>query len=188
MIKAIIFDYFGVISSDDYWRYVKQDKNTDESTFSNFANAVNLGKIRWQEFIEKVSESTNTSVAQVEKMYAAEQINPLVVGLIHELHKTYKIGLLTNAHHDFIDPLLKDSHLINLFDDVTVSSRLGIIKPDPMIFQYALEKLEVKANEVVYIDDLEKHIKAATQLGMQGIWYRDYSQFKADLDAILSHS
>lgn len=188
MIKAIIFDYFGVISSDDYWRFVKQDDKTDETVFSKYADAVNLGNMHWHEFIQKIAKTTHSSETQVEKMYTAERINPLVVGLIHELHKTYQTGLLTNAHHEFIDSLLEDNHLIDIFDAVIVSSRLGIIKPNPQIFEYALQKLGVAADEVVYIDDLEKHVNAANSVGMHGICYKDFVQLKTELELLLSHS
>jgi putative hydrolase of the HAD superfamily len=138
--------------------------------------------------VQKVATATSTSVVEVNKMYESERIDPRVVGLIHELKKRYKIGLLTNAHHDFIDGLLKSNHLLPLFDSVIVSSRVGVTKPNPAIFEIALEKLEVEPGEAVYIDDLERHASAASALGMQAILYQDFDQAKKALDSIIKNN
>jgi epoxide hydrolase-like predicted phosphatase len=184
VISAIIFDFFGVVCSDHYWRYVRANRQKD-SEFREYADEVNLGDMSWTQFVQKVAEKTNTSVRQVNAMYEAEQIDPRVVGLIHELKKQYKIGLLTNAHHEFIDNLLNKNHLADLFDSIIVSSRVGVVKPNPAIFEQALEDLGLEPAEVVYIDDLERHVSSARALGMPAIVYRDFDQCKADLFDIL---
>lgn len=185
MIKAVIFDFFGVICSDEYWRFVKQDRQAD-TVFRDYTEEVNLGDMPWQTFIQKLADATGTTVSEVNKMYETERIDPRVVGLIHELHKTYKTALLTNAHHEFIDDILTASKLEEEFDEVVVSSRLGVIKPNPAIFEHALSALGVDAEEVVYIDDLERHTSAAQSLGMQTILFEDFEQCKRDLAVILS--
>ncbi len=187
MIKAIIFDFFGVICSDEYWRFVKLDRQTN-SVFHEFADEVNLGDIPWQVFVQKIALATGSSVEKVNNMYEAEQLDPRVIGLIQELHKTYKIALLTNAHHDFIDEILKTNNLSRLFDEVIVSSRVGVIKPNPIIFEKALEKLGVLAEDVVYIDDLDRHVQAAKVVGMKSLQYISFEQCQHDLAKILSHS
>jgi epoxide hydrolase-like predicted phosphatase len=187
VIKAVIFDFFGVICSDEYWQFVKQDRQSD-NLFRDYTDEVNLGDIPWQAFVQKVAEATNTSVEEVNRMYETEKIDPRMIGLVHELHKTYKTALLTNAHHDFIDGILAEHKISPMFDEVVVSSRLGIVKPNPMIFEYALERLGVGAYEAVYIDDLERHAGAAKELGMHTILFEDFEQCKQELDAILSGS
>lgn len=184
MIKAILFDYFGVISSDEYWQYVQADRQVD-TNFRTYTDDVNAGRMHWIEFMQKVAEATHTTLEQVSAMYATEKINPLMVGLIHELHKNYKTGLVTNAHHEFVDSILEQNHLSEIFDVTVVSSRLGIVKPDPRIFEFALEKLEVEPQEVVYIDDLERHVASANALGIHAFQYLDFEQTKAEINRIL---
>lgn len=184
-IKAIIFDFFGVLCADEYWRYVKSDRQTD-GVFQEFADEVNLGEITWKSFVEKVAKMTGTSVDDVNRMYETEKIDPRMAGLIDTLHVTYKTALLSNAHHEFIDNLLEQNHLRQLFDEVIVSSRLGVVKPDPQIFKHALAKLGVEPADAVYIDDLERHVAAAESLGIRAILYRDFEQTKRELEAILA--
>lgn len=184
MIKAVIFDFFGVIRSDDFWRFLKRDRGAD-IIFNEYAQEVNRGDMRWKVFVQHVAKVSGHSVQEVNDMYAAEQIDPLMVGLIHDLHLSYKTGLLTNASHEFIEPLLQEYHLRELFDAVVVSSKFGIVKPDPRIFERVLQELQVKASEAVYVDDLKRHVEGAEALGMKAIWHRNYPQTKEQLSAIL---
>ena len=185
MIKGVIFDFFGVIFSDDYWQFVKQDRQTD-TIFRDFTDEVNLGQIPWQAFVSKIAAATGKSLAEVNQMYESEKIDPRVTGMILELHKTYKTGLITNAHHEFIDEILERHDLSQIFDTTVVSSRLGIIKPNPSIFEFALDQLGIEASEAVYIDDLARHVSAAGELGMKTILFQDFEQCKRELDPILS--
>lgn len=187
MIKAVIFDYFGVVSSDNYWNYVKTERQND-SVFRQIADEVNKGEIHWNEFVAKVAESTGTSDDEVNKMYAGESINQLVVGLINELHKHYKTGLLTNASGEFIDSLIDKNHLRQVFDAIVVSSDLGITKPDPRIYKEMLARLEVDPAEVIYIDDLILHVEGAKKLGIHAIRYEDFVSCKRAIDKILSEN
>jgi epoxide hydrolase-like predicted phosphatase len=136
--------------------------------------------------VQKIAVATDKTVEEVNRMYETEKIDPRVTGLIHEIHQNYKTALLTNAHHEFIDDILQDNNLSQIFDEVVVSSRIGIVKPDPRIFAYVLNKLGIEANDAVYIDDLERHVSAASDLGMEALLFQNFEQCKQDLDRVLS--
>lgn len=185
MIKAIIFDYFGVICSDEYWNLVKVDKNVS-SDFLNIANKVNLGQLHWRDFMQHIAERTGKSFEEVKSMYEKERINPEMIQLINELRGRFKIGLITNAHHEFLEPILHNAGLDRLFDSIIISSRVGHIKPDSHIFELALAELGVKPAETIFIDDIERNTLAANGLGLYGIRYSDFAQLRNDLGAFLS--
>ncbi len=121
-------------------------------------------------------------------MYEAEEIDPRIVTLIKKLKTKYKTVLLTNAHHEFIEPLLQSSGLDKLFDKVVISSKVGIIKPDPRIFQLTLDELGIRAQEVLFIDDQTRHIEAARTVGLQAIYYEDFQQMKRELEQLLANA
>lgn len=187
MIKAIIFDFFGVICSDNYWQMVKADRQKD-SKYRHLTDNVNLGKMPWDEFIVSTAKSINKSVDEVNDMYAREQLDPRVIHKISELHNTYKTGLITNAHHDYIDSLLEQYSLKDIFDSIVVSSRVGVIKPNPMIFEIAMNELDARPDEIIYIDDLQRHVDSATQIGIKAILYKDFEQFSVELNGLLAHA
>ncbi|HEX9679151.1 MAG TPA: HAD family phosphatase [Candidatus Saccharimonadales bacterium] len=186
MVKAIIFDYFGVVSSDEYWEFVDADKDVT-SEFLSVANKVNLGKIHWQDFVQVVADKSNKSFEEVKAMYAEEQINPAILAFVQELHNKYKTGLITNAHHEFLEPIFDKTNLDSVFDAIIISSKVGIIKPDPRIYQLLLENLNVKAEETVFIDDIERNIAGAEAVGMNGLLYHNLERLKVELNRLLGH-
>ena len=58
-------------------------------------------------------------------------------------------------------------------------------KPDPEIYKYTLEKLDILPEESVFIDDLEENIKGAEAVGIRGIIFKNFEQCKLDLENIL---
>lgn len=185
MIKAIIFDYFGVISSDDYWKFVKADKNM-ENNFQQLAADVNLGKISWQKLVDETAARIGKSTQEVDAMFASQRINPAMLALIAQLHKSYKTALLTNANHEFLEPIIKEAGLSELFDVVTMSSHIGATKPEAQIFHHTLEQLGVKPEGAIFIDDVLRNVEGAKALGMQAIYYQDFGQMKRDLEKVLA--
>ena len=187
MIKAVIFDYFGVISSDQYWNLVKTDKNLS-SDWLNMANRVNLGRVHWRDFIKMVADKTGQTSAEVEAMYSAERIDPRVVSLIKQLKDSYKTGMITNAHHEFLEPIINKTGLKDIFDAIVISSKVGYIKPDRQIFDIALNKLGVEPNQAVFIDDISRNVDGAGQIGIKAVHFQSLEQLKAELRQLLDNS
>ncbi len=185
MIKAIIFDFFGVLCSDEYWNSIKGEGSVSEE-FIDLANNVSLGKISWKEFVSQISAKTGKSEQELIEGYASQKLNPQFLALVDQLRKRYKTAVLSNASRETFNMLTKDVPVSRLFNEVIVSSDIGLIKPDPRIFQYALSKLLVNPEEVVFIDDSSKYIYAAKDLGMHTILYKDYGQMKTELIRFLN--
>lgn len=182
-IRAIFFDYFGVISSDQYWNFVKVEKNVAGS-FGELSANVNSGKITWQGFVAKLAELTGQPVEKINELYQSERINPEVVAFADALHGKYITGLVTNAHHEFLEPIVQAAHLNKVFDHVTVSSRVGATKPNPEIFKAACRQAGVEPEEVVFIDDIARNCDGAIKVGMRGIVFEDLPRLKLDLAKI----
>lgn len=184
MIKAVLFDFYGVLCSDEYWNFVNADRNTT-GKFRQLADDVNLGRLGWNELLQKVAAETGKSVDQVRDMYKSERINPALLTYAEKLHRNYKTAILSNASSEFFRPMAEEAGLVKIFDEIIVSSELGIIKPDPRIFEYALNKLEVKPSEAVFIDDLVAHVEAAARLGLHAILYKSFPRLKTELERLL---
>jgi len=185
MIKAIIFDFFGVLCSDGYWDSVKHTEGRSEE-FIVLSDEVSMGKISWKEFVARLAERTGKTEAELLAGYASQKINPELLAFIIKLRRSYKTALLTNASRETINLLTKDVPLESAFSEVLVSSDVGMIKPDPRFFQLALSRLAVKPEEAVFIDDSSKYIIAAKELGMETILYNNFGQMKAELVKLLA--
>lgn len=187
MIKAIIFDFFGVICSDEYWDAVKHTEGRTEE-FLALADDVSLGKISWPAFVARLAERTGKTEQELLDGYASQKLNPQFLALIEKLHGRYKTALLSNASRETISLLTKDVPLDSLFSEVIVSSDVKMIKPDPRLFQLALSRLGVKPAEAVLIDDSSKYVVAAKNQGINAILYNNFGQMKTELARLLTTS
>ena len=99
--------------------------------------------------------------------------------LLKELKKEYKIGLLSNTNN--YEVLKEEWDMNNLFDTIIYSWQTGTLKPEKKSFDMACQDLEVKTEECMFIDDMEKNVKFANKYGLKGIRYIDIETLKKDI-------
>ncbi len=188
MINTIIFDFFGVISSEvahvwfDEHFSAKEAKILKDKYFKPF----DAGKTTKAELFESLSlisnEAPNTISAKFDKL---AKIDQNMVALIKKIKPRYKLGLLSNGGAEFVRPILKLHKLEALFDTIVISSDCGITKPNKIIYELTLGNLSVKAENTLFIDDNKNNIKGAQKLGMQTVLFKNYKQLNKDLDNLL---
>lgn len=188
MIKAIIFDFAGVIGSDGYWLWLREivpNFKQEKGYFSSIADQVDKGTITNNEFTNLLSEKLGIPQDQIWKQESKRIIiNMKVVDLIGDLKKHYKIGLLTNFTHEWMTDLLKKNRLKQLFDAILISSLHKVIKPEHAAFEKILELLSVRKEEAVFIDDREVHVEGAKKFGLTAILYKKEKQLSNDLKSL----
>jgi putative hydrolase of the HAD superfamily len=180
MIKAIIFDYFGVITSDNFWQFTGEAINANGS-FHKLIAKVNTGAESWGDFINDVARETHQTPQAVMVMYKNERIDLELLGYIKQLRRQYKTALLTNSSYEYLEPIIANMKLDSFFDEIVISSRLGMIKPDPDLFNYTLNRLKVNSYEAIFIDDRLSNVTAARQLGIESILYSSLTQLRSEL-------
>ena len=96
-----------------------------------------------------------------------------------------RTGLLSNS---WGDALAYDRALLDeLFDGWVISSKVGLRKPDPAIYELAVERIGVPADRCVYVDDLPGNLKPARALGMATVLHRgDAGATLAEVRALLT--
>jgi putative hydrolase of the HAD superfamily len=106
--------------------------------------------------------------------------------LFETLRKNFRIGLLSNTDSIHVAHLEATFEFFRYFPKSTrtYSCVVGASKPSPLIFREALKSLRAKAEESVFIDDVEAYVDAARRLGMQGIRYQSPAQLADDLNSI----
>lgn len=97
-------------------------------------------------------------------------------------NKSMKLGVLSNEREHALTFALECYKIIDLFDLILSSERVGIEKPDPKIFYYALEALHSSVEKTVYVgDDFDKDILPAKRIGMEAILYIPPSGYAQDM-------
>jgi epoxide hydrolase-like predicted phosphatase len=198
MIKAIIFDFGRVISAQKplslFQRY-EQELGLPAGQL----NRVMFGREAWQEVLlgnkslddywleigpSLGLESPSEIQAFRERYFADEAINAGVLELVHMLKGQYTLAVLSNAPPR-LTQWLKDWEILDLFDVVVCSGDVGLVKPDPAIFQLTLDRLGVAPDEAIFIDDSPGHVAAARALGLQGIHFTSAEALASDLGGLL---
>ena len=97
-------------------------------------------------------------------------LDPIAIALLKEYKKNKKIALISNFDHPFhIYFILSDMNMYQYFDSLVISGEVGVKKPDPHIFSFALDETGLKNNEIVYIGDATEDIQAAKAAGIYPI-------------------
>lgn len=188
MIKAIVFDCFGVLTTDTWRAFVDGlPPDADKQAARDLNHAYDAGMLTKDEFLKQVHAVTGHEPKQVETLLGNEIAkNAALLEYIRELKQNYKIGLLSNIGSSWITDTFLNADEQALFDEMVFSYKVGMTKPDPRIFELACSRLGVNPREAVMIDDIESYCASAADLGMKAVVYKNLDQCRADITDILA--
>lgn len=102
--------------------------------------------------------------------------------LLEYLKPKYQIIILSNGFTELQYQKIESAGFTSFFDEVVLSDRVGVNKPHPVIFNYALEKAKVKAEDVIMIgDNLQTDIAGAKNSGIDQIWFNPKRESPKDI-------
>lgn len=187
MIRALIFDCFGVLYWDNINRLYNLVHPSQFQELSDIISAFDHGYIDKEDFLDQISELAQISVEAVSAV-AREKYsrNEPLIQRTAELKKSYKIALLSNMGRDTINDIFDEAERTRLFDQVVISSDEGLVKPSSDLYELTLERLGVAPDEVIFIDDRPSNIDGAERLGMYTILFTTNNQFDVELHRILA--
>lgn len=197
MIKAVIFDWGGVMSpsgapdeaANNFVESLKVTKEEANRLLALGANQLKRGLVDENEFwtlIEKEHGST-LSTSQRDIWIKPDKFAPTaeMVQLVEDIKTSgRKVGVLSNTfpasaaairEHGWYEP----------FDVVLLSSDEGMAKPDTEFYQLALEQLQVNPNQAVFIDDQQYCLDAAEDLGIKVILAVNQADINMQVRALL---
>lgn len=186
MIKAIIFDCFGVLYTDGKSQIIAACSEDKRQEMDDLFVQSDYGIISNEEFTVQASELLGVNQAVFAEMNdGLYHRNEPLVRQMKEYKKQYKIGLLSNVRANMLDALFTPKEQAELFDTVVLSSQAGMVKPSLEIYLLTAVRLGVEPEECVMIDDLEKNVAGAEVAGMAGILYTSEPQLHKDLGSLL---
>ena len=207
-IKAIFWDFGGVLTTGPFgaFKRFEREHNLPEN-FIRMVNATNPDNNAWAklerseislaEFDRKFEQETRRAGHpvggfQVLQLIAGDLV-PDMVEVLRQCKKHCLNACLTNniniGDHDG-DELAGDrsdefKKVMELFDHVVESSKVGVRKPDPRFYELACEIVNVEPQYVVFLDDLGVNLKPARAMGMKTIKVTDHQQAIKELETIL---
>lgn len=150
----------------EYWRLFREEK-------------VSKKELRYQR-LKKTFDAINYSVSDelidviaIEYIDFLPHFNHLFKGafeILDYLKKKYKLHIITNGFDEVQSKKMESSNILKYFDVIVTSESVGVKKPNPNIFQYALKKAGAKKeNSIMIGDSIEADIQGAINIGMKAI-------------------
>lgn len=190
MIKALIFDCFGVLITDALSVICGELRSRDPAAADragDIIKATNRGMIDAREANRQLAVLLGRNADELRAEIAGNEVKDTrLMAYIFELRSRYKTAMLSNISNiGSLDRRFTHQELVRLFDEIVASGDIGYAKPEAQAYEITADRLGVRLDECVFIDDREVFCEAARFTGMQAIYYRSYDQFRDELDAIL---
>ncbi len=110
----------------------------------------------------------------LEKVYQSQHTYNLMedaIPTLEALKGRCKLGIISDTWPSIV-PVLERFGILPYFDAITYSFQLGCFKPNPRMFQDALSKMGLPAQECVFIDDVARNLEGAAKVGIQPVQIR----------------
>ncbi|MCC7129293.1 MAG: hypothetical protein B6D39_01255 [Anaerolineae bacterium UTCFX2] len=165
----------------------------EEAVFSGDSGGrAQRGEIRveehWQN-LRRMFELDDQGMQEFRALFwGGDQVDETLIEYIRSLREEYKIGLLSNAFSDLRNYVTSIWKIADVFDDLLISAEVGLVKPDPEIYQLALQRLAVPADQAVFIDDIPANVEGARRVGLHAICFNNPAQARAELESLIDGS
>ena len=191
-IKAVLWDFGGVITSSpfeafnkfeiekqipvDFIRQINAENHETNAWAKLESSQINLDEFDGLFRSETSAKGYEISGKDVINLLSGE-IRPDMVSVLKKIKKNFIVGCITNnvnagqgpgmAHskrkHDDIEEVMSN------FEFIIESSKVGVRKPDPKIYELACQRASVSPADCLYLDDLGVNLKPAKAMGMRTI-------------------
>lgn len=191
MIKAVIFDFYGVLLADTHKeRLVKLRQESPEKAdeFASINSAADKGILSHEESRRRMAELMGISYEQLLYDYADGEVpnEELISFIENDLKPKYRVGILSNSTgRDQLDMRFDEGRLDAIFDEVVSSGELGFVKPQPEVYIHTATKLGFLPEECIMVDDIEAFCQGARDVGMKAVRLESTAQAIQDLKTIL---
>jgi putative hydrolase of the HAD superfamily len=149
------------------------------------------GTMNEEELLARLGVRTGRSAAELSGLFDAVReslhTKPDTVALLEKLHQRgVPLYCLSNISSDIFEYLSERHSFWGVFRGIVISGDLGMMKPEPQIFEFLLTRYELAAAQTVFIDDNAPNIEAARALGIHTVWFKNAGQCELELEEILA--
>lgn len=195
-IKNIIFDLGGVVFNWKSHKLIEklfndpQVKNGIKKHLLEHPDWVDLdrGTLTKEEAIDRTCRRSGLSREIVDNFLSAvpESLTPIeeTVDIVKQLHnEKRRLYVLSNMHHEFARFLEEHYDIWDLFVDIVFSCDVLMVKPNDDIYRLILERNQLDPEETLFIDDTQKNLDIANDLGIKTHLFRSADELLDELKA-----
>ena len=196
-IKNVIFDVGNVLVDFDWDGYIH--KLFDDENLIQELNVAVWGDGRWdrldwgedpEKVIQRMIDADPKHENEIRKIFSRVGETIRKRDYSHDWIKSlkakgYKVYYLSNYSHLVMNANPDALDFVPLMDGGVFSCYIHMIKPSREIYEYITKQYNLVPSECVFIDDLERNIKAAKDFGFHGIQFITHEQVLRDLNNLL---
>ncbi len=194
-VQFVFFDAGGVLFLDlmdqGRWNNFLEKIGIPQSRIAEFNGfydqyeaLLNEGKLHADDFWEKANKELNLNIdlpGSFQNLMVQEfQPNPSIKKILTLAQQKYRIGILTNMYPGMFQQITQRGIIPRANYEVIVdSSKVGLAKPDPAIYEYAQQLIKVPPEEILFIDNSQRNLDGAKKVGWQTFWYNGNARSKS---------
>lgn len=206
-VQAIISDFGGVLTSPllDSFAAFQESSGISLAALGHALAAIaahdganplfelETGRLSEAAFLETLSRQLTDDLGRpvelhgfAERYLAELHPNQPMIDYMGRLRERgYRMAICTNNIREWEQMWRAKLPVDEIFDVVVDSSLVGTRKPEPRIYEITLERLGVRPEEALLLDDVEINCQAARELGLTAVWFRDNDQAIAAMESVL---
>jgi putative hydrolase of the HAD superfamily len=147
------------------------------------------GTLGREDAITRAAKRTGVAPAEIKRLLHAVPpslvVFPETVDLLHRLKRRgHPLYCLSNMHFASIEYLENTHTFWDVFDGRVISCRLELCKPESGIYEHLLKTYGLRAEDTLFIDDVQKNLDAAAKLGIKTLRFENAAQCERELRAL----
>lgn len=181
-VRFVYFDVNGVLvrffhrAFSEIAKQSHDSADSIETLFWRHNDTASRGLMSMEEFNHTMGEALGLEGFDWPNYYMQNlEVMPGMDELVRWTSDHYHVGLLSNNLPGLMDRMRQDGIIPDApYTAVVDSSKVGAVKPEPKIFETALQLAAVKPNEILLVDDSRANLVAADRLGWHVMWFDDF--------------
>ncbi|WP_339712055.1 YjjG family noncanonical pyrimidine nucleotidase [uncultured Kriegella sp.] len=156
-----------------FWKLYREERITKEALRYERLKSV------FDELTYTIHDDTIHTLSEdyITHLSSFDHLLPYTIEVLDYLSPNYKLHIITNGFNKIQEKKLKGSRIHGYFDQVIDSEIAGVKKPNPLIFQMALERANVQAQNALMIgDNIEADILGARAVGFHVMHFNAHNE------------
>lgn len=197
-LRAVVFDFGMVLSgTPDQQAHQAMVRITGlsperfEELYWADRHDYDLGKLNGTTFWQKFARDNGLPLtpSQLEELNRQDvrmwtsQDTAMVAWQLQLKNAGFRTAILSNMGDTVLASMEREFTWLDNFDVLVWSYQLGIAKPDPAIYRHTLNRLEIRPDEALFLDDRRINVEAARDLGMSAIEFTTIGKLREELAA-----
>lgn len=195
-LRAVIFDYGMVLTGpanpQAHQRMIELSqlpKSIYEENYWRHRLDYDRGTLNGQTYWQAVARTASTTLDQTTIECLIEQdillwtdLNPIMLRWVTQVQASgLRTAILSNMGEELLGHMRQNFAWLETFEHCTWSCELDIVKPEAAIYLHTLEKLGLRAEEALFLDDRLENVEGARHVGMHAMQFQDAATLQVDL-------